>query len=98
VLEIRRNYVRVNGRAVEKDTKTHRMRRIALDPDTVELLAAHRGRFEAAIRSSEGAFVFSHQAAHDRPYSPDGVTPLREDVREARHRQPSTRDAPPHRH
>jgi integrase len=37
VLEIRRNYVWVNGRAVEKDTKTHRMRRIALDSDTVEL-------------------------------------------------------------
>jgi integrase len=79
VLEIRRNYVWVNGRAVEKDTKTHRMRRIALDSDTVELLAAHRRRYEDAIRSvrkepSEDAFVFSHQAAHDRPYSPDWVT------------------------
>jgi integrase len=50
VLETRRNYVWVDGRAVEKDTKTHRMRRIALDPDTVELLAAHRQRFEDAVR------------------------------------------------
>jgi integrase len=79
VLEIRRNYVWVNGRAVEKDTKTHRMRRIALDPDTVEILAAHQLRYEAAVRSvrkepTEDAFVFSHQAAHDRPYSPDWVT------------------------
>ena len=79
VLEIRRNYVWVNGRAVEKDTKTHRMRRIALDPDTIELLVAHRLRYEAGARSvraepSEAAFVFSHRAAHDRPYSPDWVT------------------------
>lgn len=79
VLEIRRNYVWVRGRAVDKDTKTHRMRRIALDPDTVELLAAHRLRYEAAARSikaepNEDAFVFTHQVAHDRPYSPDWVT------------------------
>ena len=41
MLEIRRNYVWTNGRGVEKDTKTHQMRRIALDPETVELLRAH---------------------------------------------------------
>ncbi len=78
-LEIRRNYVWVTGRAIDKDTKTHRMRRIALDPDTVELLAAHRQRYEDAIRAvgstpNEDSFVFSHEVAHDRPYSPDWVT------------------------
>ena len=79
VLEIRRNYVWVNGHAIDKDTKTHRMRRIALDPDTVELLTAHRQRYNDAIGSvgaepTDDAFVFSHQAAHDRPYSPDWVS------------------------
>jgi len=38
VLEIRRNYVWVNGHAIDKDTKTHRMRRIALDPTAGDLL------------------------------------------------------------
>jgi integrase len=57
----------------------HRMRRIALDPDTVELLAAHRQRYEDVVRSvgaapTHDAFVFSHQVAHDRPYSPEWVT------------------------
>jgi integrase len=79
VLEIRRNYVWVNGHAIDKDTKTHRMRRIALDPDTVELLTAHRQRYNDAIGSvgaepTDDAFVFSHQVAHDRPYSPDWVS------------------------
>ena len=42
VLEIRRNFTHRNGKAREKDTKTHQMRRISLDPGTVELLATHR--------------------------------------------------------
>jgi integrase len=79
VLEIRRNYVWVEGCAIDKDTKTHRMRRIALDADTVELLADHRRRYEEAIQSvgatsRDDAFVFSHRVAHDRPYSPDWVS------------------------
>lgn len=78
-LEIRRNYVWVDGRAIDKDTKTHRMRRIALDPDTVEMLAAHRQRYDDAIRAvgatpDQDSFVFSREVAHDRPYSPDWVT------------------------
>ena len=45
MLEIRRNYVWVGGRGIEKDTKTHQMRRIALDEATVEVLArTGRGR------------------------------------------------------
>ncbi|HZA18877.1 MAG TPA: site-specific integrase, partial [Pseudonocardiaceae bacterium] len=36
-LNVRRNYVRLTGRSIEKDTKTHQMRRISLDPATVEV-------------------------------------------------------------
>lgn len=79
MLEIRRKYVRTRGGALEKDTKTHRMRRIATDPATVEVLAAHRERYENDVRRireepTNTAFLFSHQVLRDRPYSPDWVT------------------------
>lgn len=45
VLTVRRNYVRVKQRSIEKDTKTHQMRRLALDPATVEVLTEHRDRY-----------------------------------------------------
>jgi integrase len=79
VLEIRRNYVRVRGRGVEKDTKTHQMRRIALDQQTIDVLRAHRQRYEAVARSvgvepNGEAFLFSYEVAHDRPCNPHGVS------------------------
>lgn len=79
MLEIRRNYVWINGRGVEKDTKTHQMRRIALDPDTVEILTAHRARYEERVRQlglepAADAFLFSHDPAHDKPYHPHAVS------------------------
>src|SRR6266516_5572026 len=79
VLEIRRNYVWVRGRGVEKDTKTHRMRRIALDPETVDVLRVHRGRHDDAARAvgvepTDEAFLFSNEVLHDRPCSPHGVS------------------------
>lgn len=79
ILNVRRNYVRVTGRAIEKDTKTHQMRRISLDPATVEVLAEHRQRYETlaqqiSIVPTDQAFLFSHAPAHDRPYNPSAVT------------------------
>jgi integrase len=76
---IRRNYVRVKGRSIEKDTKTHQMRRISLDPATVEVLTEHRQRYEETMRQlgmepTDEAFLFSHAAAHDRPYDPSAVS------------------------
>ncbi|GAA2755894.1 tyrosine-type recombinase/integrase [Actinopolymorpha rutila] len=75
MLEIRRNIV--DG--IEKDTKTHQIRRIALDNGTCELLRVHRKRYEEQIRAMdeaprEDAFVFSYQADHSRPCDPDGVS------------------------
>src|SRR6266536_1926221 len=79
MLEIRRNYVRARRQGVEKDTKTHRMRRIALDSETVEVLRAHRDRYEAAARAvgvkpADDAFLFSYDPVHTRPCSPHGVS------------------------
>ena len=78
-LDIRRNYVWTNGRGVEKDTKSHQMRRIALDPETVEVLRAHRAKHEAVANSigvelTDQAYMFSHDPARVRPYHPSSVT------------------------
>lgn len=75
VLTIRRNYV--NG--VEKDTKTHQVRRLALDPETVAVLAEHRERYAERVRAlgeepTPEAFVFSHRPTADRPMDPSAVT------------------------
>ena len=79
VLDIRRSYVHIGGRGVEKDTKTHRMRRIALDSETVDVLRAHRERYEAASRAvgvepTDDAFLFSYDILHGRPCNPHGVS------------------------
>ncbi len=78
-LTISRNYVRVPGRAIEKDTKTHQLRRVSLDSSTVEVLSEHRERYEDVMRQlqlepTERAFLFSHEPTYDRPYDPSAVT------------------------
>ena len=55
------------------------MRRISLDPATVEVLADHRARYEATVRAlgqepTDQAFLFSHESTYDRPYDPDAVS------------------------
>ena len=78
-LEIRRNYVWTNGRGVEKDTKTHQMRRISLDPATIEVLTAHRERYEQHVRAlglepSRSAFLFSNEPDFGTPYNPSATS------------------------
>jgi len=51
IVEIRRGYVWVNGRGIEKTTKTHRMRRVSLDAATVDVLNAHHERYAEAAGS-----------------------------------------------
>jgi len=74
-MEVRRNWVA--GR--EKDTKTHQMRRISLDPATVEVLAAHWARYvhdteQLKLVPTKDAFLFSYRQKRDRPADPSGVT------------------------
>lgn len=78
-LTVRQNYLRMDGKTIEKDTKAHRMRRIALDSATVEVLREHRIRYDEAmtalgVEPTDEAYLFSYQADYARPYDPDGVT------------------------
>lgn len=79
MLAIRRNYVRSGRGGIEKDTKAHQMRRIALDEETVAVLVEHRRRYEARARAlgvepTGQAFLFSHQPLCDAPSDPSAVT------------------------
>jgi integrase len=64
---------------VLKDTKTHAARRIALDPETLSALAAHRKRLEfraALCRVDVGpdGFVFTATVDGSQPLHPDTIT------------------------
>jgi integrase len=79
MLAIRRNYVRSRSRGIEKDTKTHQMRRISLDPETVVMLTEHRARYDEFVRElgvepTDQAFLFSHRPMRDAPSDPSAVT------------------------
>jgi integrase len=75
IVEIRRNIV--DG--VEKETKTHQIRRISIDEITAEMLAAHHGRYcdqvkQLGLEPVDSAFVFSYQPDHARPCDPDAIS------------------------
>ncbi|MGH3924658.1 MAG: tyrosine-type recombinase/integrase [Pseudonocardiaceae bacterium] len=79
LLTIRRNLVRRNGKTILKDTKTHQMRVIKLDQDTVTILTAHKERAqrccaELGTTLDDDAFVFSYSPDHRRHCDPDGIT------------------------
>lgn len=76
---IGRSIVHGSRAMAEKDTKTHRIRRMALDPATVQVLAAHRLRckeaaFACGARLGPSAHLFSSDAACRKPWRPDTVT------------------------
>jgi integrase len=78
-LVIEKAMVLDNGRVVEKDTKTHQARRIALGAPAVAVLRDYRvKRNEAALqtgrRIAPAGFVFSTDVAHRTPIRPDGAT------------------------
>jgi integrase len=78
ILEIRRSYTHRAGQAIEKDTKTHQMRRLTLDETTLALLAEHRDRMRErmallGVVPAEDAFIFSYEPDHSRPCNPDAV-------------------------
>ena len=81
VVDVRRSYRLRHGVGVEKDTKTHQMRRIALDSETVALLTEHKRRCAERIRLlggelTENMYVFSNSRTFDpaRPCSPHSVS------------------------
>jgi integrase len=79
VIRIRRALVTGRDGLVEKDTKTHQARRVAIDAATADLLADHRERMLDVAASCDleldgSAFVFSHEPGGTSPWRPDSVT------------------------
>lgn len=81
VLEIRSSYTKLQRVGREKDTKTHQIRRIALDTETTVLLREHQARCQERYQSlgvewDGNAYVFTGLRSKDlhAPYSPDAVS------------------------
>jgi integrase len=81
MVEVRRSYRLRGGIGTEKDTKTHQMRRIALDSGTVALLVEHKARCAERMRDLGGEltddmYVFSPARSFDptKPCSPASVS------------------------
>ncbi len=80
-VDVRRSYRLRRGVGVEKDTKTHQVRRIALDTETVALLREHKERCrerlaELGVELTEDMYVFSGVREFDpeNPCSPHSVS------------------------
>jgi integrase len=81
IIEIRRNYILHKGVGTEKDTKTHQMRRIALDSETVTLMREHRRNvaerleeLDSALTDDMYVFTGTQTPDHSKPYSPHAVS------------------------
>ena len=76
---IARNYVQAGSALVEKDTKTHQARRIALDALSVDILTEHRERCEERARACgttllPDGYVFSSEVDGSVPLKPPSVS------------------------
>jgi len=80
VLTVRRGIVEDDeGNLVEKSTKTHAVRRLALDVGTVDILREHRTSVEKVaaelgVKLARDSFVFSHDPTGRECWRPDYVT------------------------
>ena len=75
-----RNLIEVDGGGwVEKDTKTHQARRIALDVSTIAMIERHRVTADeraavTGVDRAADAFVFSWSASGSEPWLPNRQT------------------------
>jgi integrase len=80
VLTLRRSaYLDENGELREKDTKTHQQRRVALDPDTIEVLRELHARYldrlaQLDADADPADYVFSPEVDNSGGYRPDTIT------------------------
>ncbi|WP_442791935.1 tyrosine-type recombinase/integrase [Micromonospora sp. NBC_01740] len=80
VLTLRRSaYLDADGELQEKDTKTHQQRRVALDPETIEVLRELHGRYldrltQLDVDAGPADHVFSPEPDNSRGYRPDTIT------------------------
>ncbi len=78
-LTIARSIVEVGGELIEKDTKTHQVRKVSLDDETVAVLTAHRAASEdlagkCGATLSPSSFLFSHEVDLSTPWRPNYAT------------------------
>jgi len=78
-LLIRRNIAHVGRDIVEKTTKTHQSRRVAIDASTLDLLRQHQLRcrelaLRVGVRLGDDAFLFSEEPDFATPWRPDVCT------------------------
>jgi len=78
-LLIRRNIAHVGRDIVEKGTKTHQSRRVAIDASTLDLLRQHQLRcrelaLRVGVRLDDDAFLFSEEPDFATPWRPDVCT------------------------
>ena len=76
---IARSMAEVGGELIEKDTKTHQVRKVTLDEETVAVLAAHRAACEAlatkcGAKLTPTSFLFSHEVDFSKPWRPNYAT------------------------
>ena len=97
--------VRVAGQPlIDKDTKTHAKRRVAVGAETVELLKAHRARQAAAALAAGAtlppdAYVFARSPDGSKRHQPGwDLAPLPGAGSPARRSRPPARPAPLHGH
>jgi len=87
-LTIARSIIEVPGGLAEKDTKTHAIRRIALDPGTLDVLKAQHAvattrAAKAEVNLPASAYVFSFEPDGGRPWTPGHVSKSFQTVRES---------------
>lgn len=75
LMTVSRSIAEVQGGIIEKETKTHSVRRIALDEQTISVLVEHRQRCEqlasdAGCTRTEDSFVFSCDPGASVPWTP----------------------------
>jgi integrase len=78
-LTIERSIIEAPGGRLEKDTKTHSNRRIALGSDTLEILKKQRliaqePASQICTKVTDDAFMFSREPDGSIPWTPDSVT------------------------
>ena len=72
-LTIARSIVERVGELIEKDTKTHQVRRLSLDEATLGALERHRCPGSCS-EPAKTAYLFSHEPDCSRPWRPNYVT------------------------
>lgn len=74
-----RSMAEVGGELIEKDTKTHQVRKVTIDEQTAAVLVAHRVACEelatkCAAKVTANSFLFSHEVDYSKPWRPNYAT------------------------